>query len=209
MKLYKYTSTGNRLPVQVDLKRVDPSRVLNHKISKNREERNSLCLRGKPCPKYDTRPCCPPRVPLFEEYKSRKYVYLMETVMYLKDYFEVYSKNTGAYFGIGGTHKMTRAINNKVLKQLAQDFGGQAFRVGGCLGCQYHKTGKCNYFMPPLESAGIDLCALSLDVFGREIIWSKPNNPMEYMVALGALYTDAVIPKNKFKEVIRLACNEK
>jgi len=210
MKVFKHTQGGFDLPIHFQLARVSPERVLKHQIAKDKDERNSWCLHGKPCAKYDTRPCCPPRVRMFSEYKVRKYVYLMETKLYLSDYYEVYpnvkASKSWAYFGMDGTHKMTRGISNKVIKQIAQEYGGQAFRVGGCLGCQYHKTGKCNYFMPPLESAGVDLCALSLDVFKTEILWAKPKKPMEYMIALGAIYTDEVIPKSKFKEVIENVC---
>ena len=210
MRLEKVTSSGAHMPIEIYLKRIAPEIVLKHQIAKNRVERNSWCLRGKPCAKYDTRPCCPPRVKMFSEYKPRKYMYLMETILYLDDYYRVYpnvkESKSWAYFGMDGTHKMTRGISNKVIKIIAQKFGGQAFRVGGCLGCQYHKTGKCNYFMPPLESAGVDLSALSLEVFDREILWAKPKKPMEYMLALGGLYTDAEIPKIAFKEVILDVC---
>ncbi len=210
MKLYKVTNSGAHVPIKIDLRRVSPEKVLKHQIAKDKNERNSWCLHDKPCPKYNTRPCCPPKVKLFEEYKPRKYVYLMEIIVNLKDYYNSYPKvkdNKGwVYLGMSGTHKMTRGISNIAIKRIAQEFGGQAFRVGECLGCQYHKTGKCHYFMPPLESAGVDLCALSLDVFKTEILWAKPKNPMEYMIALGAIYTDAVIPKSKFKEVIENVC---
>jgi predicted metal-binding protein len=177
--------------------------MLKYQIADS-EIRNGWCTGGDcKCAKYGCRPCCPPKVKLFNALKARKHMYLVFVKMVLEDYYTVYpnvrESKSWCYFGMDGTHKMTRNIQNKI----AESFEGQAFRVGGCLGCQYPKTGKCKRYAPALEATGINVCALSLGEFGEEIVWREAKQPMEYMIAIGGIYTDEDISKDKFKEVIR------
>jgi predicted metal-binding protein len=198
---HKVTSSGAKIPVEVQVKRVTRDDMLKFQ-TKNKDERNNWCTQGKPCSKYGCRPCCPPKVKMFSELKEHKYMYLVFVKIELDDYYKVYpnvkESKSWCYFGMDGTHKMSRNIQNKI----SCSFEGQAFRVGGCLGCQYPKTGKCKRFAPALEATGIDVCKLSAEIFGEFITWRRAKKPMKNMIAIGGIYTDEVISKSKLKEVI-------
>jgi hypothetical protein len=140
---------------------------------------------------------------MFYELKNREWMYLVFVKIVLDDYYKVYpnvkESKSWCYFGMDGTHKMTRNIQNKI----STSFKGQSFRVGGCLGCQYPKTGQCKRFAPALEATGIDVVVLSKIEFGEAINWRESKKPMENMIAIGGIYTDEVIKPIKFKEVIK------
>lgn len=213
MKLdtHKVTSSGARIPVHIEVIRVSRKKMLEHQTL-DKKERNQWCLNGKPCSKYGTRPCCPPTVKLFSEMRERQYMYLILVEINLLNYYTVYPKvkesKSWVYFGMDGTHKMTRNINNQIVTRL-NHAGAQCFRVGGCLGCQFSKTGKCKNFMPPLEGTGVDVVALAEDVFEKKIRWRKENKPMKNMVAVGAIYTDSRIPAIQFERVLKDVCSGK
>lgn len=202
------TSSGAEIPIEIQVKRVSRADILEFQ-TKDKKLRNSWCVQGKPCAKYGCRPCCPPKVKMFNELKTCKYMYLVSTKIVLDDYYNVYpnvkNSKSWCYFGMDGTHKMTRNIQNKI----ACSFEGQAFRVGGCLGCQYKKSGNCKRFAPALEATGVDVVALAKELLDLDIMWRKAKQPMETMIAVGGIYTNEAIKPNKFKEVIKHACNKR
>lgn len=201
------TSSGAEIPVYIQIERLNPDRIIEHQIH-DIKQRNSWCTNNKPCSKFGQRPCCPPKCKLFDEMKRRKYMYLMSTMIILDEYYEVYpnvrDSKSWCYFGMDGTHKMTRNINNAV----STSFEGQAFRVGGCLGCQYTKSGKCKRFAPPLEATGVNVVELAKDVFDIDIVWREDKKPMSHMVAVGGIYTDESISPKRLKKAIMDVCNK-
>ena len=210
---YTTASTGARIPIEITVKRTTQEVALNHMTAKDRAERNSWCTKGKKaCAKYGERPCCPPKTKMFNEMKPHKYMYLIQVKILLEDYYTVYpnvrASGSWQYFGMDGTHKMTRNVSNKIVRAISEVGKDIPFRVGGCLGCQFLKTGKCNYYMPPLESTGINVVKLAKTVFNTDIVWRVPKESMPYMIAVGAIYTDREnIPQSKFKGVIKDVCN--
>jgi len=209
---YITASTGAKIPIEIRVERTTREVAIKHSVA-DREVRNEWCTRGKPCAKYGERPCCPPKTKLIGEMRPRKYMYLVYVRIDLENYYEVYPKvkesKSWQYFGMDGTHKMTRNVSNKIVRAVTDKSQGDLpFRVGGCLGCQFPKTGKCNYFMPPLESSGIDVLAITKEIFGTQIVWRAPKESMPYMIAVGAIYSDRKsISKDLFKEAIKDACN--
>jgi predicted metal-binding protein len=207
VETFKVTSSGAQLPVIVEVKKVPRSKMLEH-MTTDLAVRDNWCTHDKPCSKFGMRPCCPPQVKTFDQLKVRDHAYLIMVKIDLKDYYRIYpnvkESKSWAYFGMDGTHKMTRNISNKIVSLLK----GQGFRVGGCLGCQFTKTGKCKRFEPALEATGINVVSLTEDVFGEKIKWAKPKNPMRYMIATGCVYTDEEVPASKFKELIHFVCVE-
>jgi predicted metal-binding protein len=155
IKTCNHTAAGAKIPIEIRVKRVSRADMLKYQIADS-EVRNTWCTGGGcSCAKYGCRPCCPPKVKLFNALKARKHMYLVFVKMVLEDYYTVYpnvrESKSWCYFGMDGTHKMTRNIQNKI----AESFEGQAFRVGGCLGCQYPKTGKCKRYAPALEATSL------------------------------------------------------
>lgn len=199
---HNVTSSGAKIPLQIQIKRIPGEQMLQYCIQ-DKEKRNKWCTKGQPCSKYNCRPCCPPRVKMFYELKGRKWMYLVLVKIALDDYYKVYpnvkESKSWCYFGMDGTHKMTRNIQNKI----STSFKGQAFRVGGCLGCQYTKSGECKRFAPALEATGIDVVALAKAEFDEEIDWRKAKEPMINMIAVGGICTDDEISPKQFKEVIK------
>lgn len=197
----KITKNGAAIPTTIQVQRVPIDTVLQHQIQ-DLDIRNRWCTQGLTCSKYGKRPCCPPQVKLFHQLKPRDRFYLISVQIKLDDYYTVYpnvrESKSWMYFGMVGTHKMTKLIANKI----ASAFPGQAFRVGGCLGCTWPKNGKCKRFMPALEATGINVVALTQEVFGYEIEWYQPKQPMKVMSAIGAIYTNEPIQKIDFKEAI-------
>ena len=200
------TATGNMVPVLIQIKRILGTDMAKYQTF-DRDLRNYWCTQGKPCAKYGKRPCCPPTLKLFNELKPKKYMYLVTTTIKVEDYYKVYpnvkASKSWMYFGMDGTHKMSRNINNKV----SFAFEGQAFKVGGCLGCQYAKTGKCKRFSPALEGTGINVVKLALEEFDIGITWRAPMEPISRMVSVGGIYTNESITAIRFKEAIKHACN--
>jgi len=212
---YITKSTGVKIPIEIQVKRTTREVALKHS-TKDIEVRNNWCNGGGlTCAKYGARPCCPPKTKMIGDMKSRKYLYLIHVKIDIDDYYEVYPKvkasKSWQYFGMDGTHKMTRNVSNKIVRAVTDKVQGDVpFRVGGCLGCQFAKTGKCIYYMPPLESSGIDVVAITKEVFNSEIVWRVPKESMPYMIAVGAVYSDRPsISKDLFKEAIKDACNHR
>ena len=205
LKTHKVTSSGARIPVTIQITRLTREQMIEYQIE-DKDTRNSWCTQGTPCSKYGCRPCCPPKVKLFSELKEHKYMYVVAVTIDLEDYYEVYptvrDSKSWCYFGMDGTHKMSRNIQNKI----ATSFEGQAFRVGGCLGCQYPKTGHCKRFAPALEAGGINVIDLAKGVFGIDITWRATKQPMIDMTAIGGIYTDEVLTKEHLKEVVKNVC---
>lgn len=207
MKLVYNTSTGSKVPVEIKVKRVSRDRMLQH-LTTDKDKRNNWCTHDKPCGKFGKRPCCPPQVKTFDELAPKKYMYLVMVKIVLDEYYEVYpnvrESKSWLYFGMDGTHKMSRNIQNK----LSTHFDGQAFRVGGCLGCQWTKQGKCKRFAPALEATGINVVWVAKDVFGETIHWRPDGSKeqMPHMISIGGIYTDEDIPMSKFKEVMEEIC---
>jgi predicted metal-binding protein len=205
VETFKVTSNG-KIPISIEIVRSSRDRLLEFQTS-DKDRRNGWCNKGgHNCDKYGCRPCCPPKVKLFSELKERKYVYLVMVQLTLEDYLD-YSPKTREhkaqqFLFMGAAHKITRNINNK----LVNHFEGQVFRVGGCLGCQYPKTGVCKRFAPPLEGTGINVCKVAKAVFKTTIEWADKGRPINKMIAIGAVYTNEEIPTQKFKEVIDNVC---
>lgn len=201
----KITATGASLPITIRLEKVEPSKLIEHQTM-DIKLRNSWCTHDKPCAKYDTRPCCPPRVKLFSEFPKHSYVYLFLVSLSYENYLEFSPKTKASknpmFLFMSGSHKITRGIANGI----STSFRGQAFRVGGCLGCSYSKNRKCRRLCPALEGTGINVVELTSDIFGIDIEWYKPKSEVTVMRALSAIYTDETITKSKFKEVIRNVC---
>lgn len=206
---YVAESTGNTLELEVEFKRVDPKSL--HQFLADPKDRNGLCTQGgkKSCAKYNTRPCCPPNLKMFDEFPQKKYLYLIKVTTTLTDYCR-YSEKTAEsdrknflFMNIG--HVITRNVVNRTVNQ----FKGQGFRVGGCLGCTYHKDQRCKKFMPPLEGTGLILDDVVQNVFGSEIEWATTGEPLELMTALGAIMTDEEISKARLIEAIKISCNIK
>jgi predicted metal-binding protein len=207
IRTHKITSSGTEIPVTIYIEKVDRDIVLKHQTL-DRDERNNWCIHDKPCAKYNQRPCCPPKCKLFSELKERENMYLVAVKLTLEDYLQVSPKTKAQgqkswFLFMSAAHKITRNIQNNI----SCYFEGQVFRVGGCLGCQYTKTKVCRRFAPALEGTGIDVVALTEDVFGIEIDWFKPKHPLQQMIAVGGIYTDENISKSKFKEVINDVCS--
>jgi predicted metal-binding protein len=202
IKTHKVTSSGAKIPVGISIRRIPGTLMLDYQVHKTKT-RDHWCTQGKPCSKFGCRPCCPPQVKMFSELKEHKYMYVIGVRIVLNDYYETYpnvkESKSWCYFGMDGTHKMSRNIQN----QIAESFAGQAFRVGGCLGCQYMKTGKCKRFAPALEATGINVIELGKDILGWDITWRKAKEPMKDMIAIGGIYTDELIMPKQFKEVIQ------
>lgn len=206
IKLLKRMSSGNDLPITIQIARLTRERMLSYQIT-SENSRNQWCsLSGKTCPKYGCRPCCPPNVKMFNKMAPHRYMYLVQVKITLEDYLEYSSghpKNTNTKFlFMSLTHKITRNISNRIVGS----FDGQVFKVGGCLGCTYSKDGKCKRFAPALEGTGIDLAAISRGVFSTDLDWSTPNNEMLSMTAIGGIYTDELISKENLKGVVKDAC---
>lgn len=188
--------------MKIQVKRVLREDIIKYTIT-DKTVRDGWCTTNKPCPKYNKRPCCPPNIPLFSEFKHRKYLYLISAQMLFSDYYKkypkVYKSKSVKFLTMGGTHKKTRNLVNKV----AKSFNGLAFTVGGCIGCDYIKYGKCPRLCPALEATGINVVKLSKELLNTDIEWSYPNKSMCSMVAVGGIYTDEDIKPNIFKEVIQ------
>jgi hypothetical protein len=135
---------------------------------------------------------------MFNELKSRKYIYLIKTKITKIDYFNYSPKSekskSANFLFLSAAHKITRSMNNKIV----QAFQGQIFIVGSCSGCKYQETKVCKRLAPRLEGTGINVCELSKEIFNEEIQWNKPSK----MIAIGAIYTDEIIQKSKFMEVV-------
>lgn len=205
LNTHKVTSSGAQIPVELQIKRVVGSAILAY-TTKSKDKRNGWCNAGGcNCAKFGCRPCCPPKVKMFSELKSREYMYLVQVRIDLEDYYEIYpnvrESKSWCYFGMDGTHKMTRNINNKIVTLLHQK-GDQGFRVGGCLGCQFTKTGVCKNFMPALEAVGINVIDLAKGEFDSDIVWREAKKPMPHMIAVGGLYTDRAISPKEIRGVI-------
>lgn len=205
------TASKSEMPVTIEIKRLSRNDMLGF-LANDREDRNEWCQRGKCCGKYGQRPCCPPRVPMFDKLPEKEYMYLVMVKIGIQDYLDCYPKvaesKTRTYFSMDGSHKMTRNIQNRI----ATSFDGQAFRVGGCLGCRYTKDGVCKRFAPPLEGTGIDVCKLSVDVFGEDVEWTqeyKGDPSMTKMIAIGGVYTNETISKKRLIAAVDEACNIK
>ena len=101
-----------------------------------------------------------------------------------------------------------KIISGKLVNKIVNQFEGQKFKSSGCGGCQYPKTGKCKDFQPMLEGLGINVVELTKDVFDFDIQWFiKGSRTLPDIIsAVGGVYTDRVIPKSKFKEVIENVC---
>ena len=212
---YITASTGTKIPVEIEVKRTTRAVAIKHS-TKDKDIRNGWCnAGGLTCAKYGARPCCPPKTKMLSEMKERKYLYLVHVKIDIDDYYDVYPKvkasKSWQYFGMDGTHKMTRNVSNKIVRAMTDKAQGDVpFRVGGCLGCQYAKTGKCIYFMPPLESSGINVVDITKEVFDSQIVWREPKKSMPYMIAVGAIYSDRTNMSIKnFKGAILNACNHK
>ena len=203
IKTEKVITTGNRIPVTIEIKRVDQDTLIRYQ-TQDIKERNNWCTRNNPCINYNIKPCCPPKAPLFNHLKPHKFVYLDMVQISTNDYYYKAYPNIGkskswAYLGMEGAHKMTCNISNKIVNA----FSGQIFRVGECPGCEYNKTGKCKRFAPSLQATGINVVSIAKEVFGIDITWKDDKNEIiPLMVAVGAIYTDEVIPISKFEEAI-------
>jgi len=192
------------LPVTIEIQKITAERVMKH-VTTDLETVRNWCTHDKPCIKYNCRPCCPPRVKTFDKLKKRKSMYIIKVSIAYDDYME-YSPKTKesprqTWLFMGATHKITRALQNKIVQALFEK-GDQGFRVGGCVGCQYSKTGECLHFMPAPEATGINVVSLTKDVFGIDICWLKNKVPTDTMIAVGGLYTDRDISPRTIKEII-------
>jgi predicted metal-binding protein len=191
MKL-NYKAKAGSVPIEVRVKPISRDKILEY-LTTNKDERNHWCTQGKPCGKFNARPCCPPNLKTFDELKVRKNVYLVFVKLVIADCIAEYPKlGNNPYYGVTFSHRMTRNVSNRICKQ----FHGQGFRVGGCGGCQWDKTQVCKKFMPPLEGTGIDVVKLCEDQFGEVMDWytlGKDGHRMSKMIAIGAIYTDKSI----------------
>ena len=212
---YITASTKKEMPMRIKVVKMKPKEFYNRfQKTKERDVRDEWCLRGdNKCEKFDTRPCCPPVLKLFHQFPRRKRMYLFYVEIRKKEFYKaspLVAKNQSAEFlWNGGSHKFTRIVSNRISESLSQDKESQGFRVGGCLGCQWTKKKYCKFFMPPLEGVGIDLTAVSEEVFGHKMQWFKMNEGryIDTMVAIGGVYTDRNITKQEIKEAIKNACN--
>ena len=206
LKLDKHTSGGNYIPVTIQVKRVKSSLLLEYQC--DLPTRNLRCTKGDGCPKYGARPCCPPKAPLFSHLKTRRFVYLVMVQIRTEDYIAMrpsMPENKKIYFTMGGI----KIISGKLVNKIVNQFEGQKFKSSGCGGCQYSKTGKCKDFQPMLEGLGINVVELTKDVFDFDIQWFiKGSRTLpDIITGVGGIYTDEVIPKSKFKEVIESVCH--
>jgi predicted metal-binding protein len=203
IKTYYHTKNG-KVKVEIQIGYMTPAKVKKLQIQ-DKKIRNSWCTYKKPCLKYGCRPCCPPKVKLFNELKERKHFFGVMVRLNAEDYFTYSPKSkelpVRKYLFMGVAHKITRTIQNKI----ANSFKGQIFRVGGCLGCSYKKNGKCMRFAPALEATGIDVNMLAKQMFDTEIEWAIMGQPIDVlnMTAVGGIYTNTKITKNQFREVIK------
>jgi predicted metal-binding protein len=200
---YETAKSIHPIPFYVDVRRVTREDMLKYEV--DRDTRNGWCTHVKPCSQYGMRPCCPPKLKMFSEFKPRTFVYLIAVVMKPAEYIEAYeniknSKNA-KYFGMSAAHLYTRNWARKILDQL-QVKGDLAFKVGGCLGCKVKTGGACQGVRPALEAVGINVCELYKGVYGKEIEWYKNSQLMEEMVAVAGVYTDRAIPKYDIRQII-------
>ena len=200
---YVAAGTGVVTPISVQVKKVTPDRIKEFQII-NKEERNKWCTHGKQCSKYGRRPCCPPWCKLFSEMPQHDFFYLVAVGCNIQEYWDAHPKVQGhQYFGMQGSHVLTRSLQNKVVST----FEGQHFRVGGCSGCQFSKTGKCKNFAPSLEAAGINVVLLAKEVLGYKLGWWTKEGLMENIYAIGGVATNKKISPLEFKQTIRRCCN--
>ena len=211
IKTINVTSTGSEVPVEFTIERIPRATVLGY-VDTDKERRNEWCLRGTPCGKYGKRACCPPSVKMFHDLPAKKWLYAVQVKILLDDYYDVYpnvnESKSKIYFGMDGSHKMTRNLQNKISSALSIKHKSQGFRVGGCLGCQYEKSGTCKNFMPALEATGVDVCKLAKYVLGNPIEWrpEKGQGYQDEMIAIGGIYTNDVITKEEFERMIVDVC---
>ena len=209
--IYTTKQSGISIPVQIRAQRTHRGIALAHQID-TATKRNNWCTHKKPCSQFGMRPCCPPKVSMFEDFPYHEYLYLIMVRMNLEDYFEQYpqvnASKSRIYFGLDSTHKMTRNISNAIVKPFNSP-STQCFRVGGCLGCKFPKTGSCMQFFPPLEATGINVCSLTKAIFDTEIEWAPPKSLMKTMTAVGAIYTSKQISRNQIEEAILNVCTNR
>lgn len=205
IKTSKTTADFKEIALTIQVEKVLRPKLLSFQ-TEDVKTRNNWCIQGrKPCIKYDSRPCCPPRVPMFEKFPAHSHAYLVAVVLTVEDYY-LFSPRTAKspqrkFLFLNAAHKITRAVSNSIVTS----FDGQAFRVGGCLGCGYAKNGKCRRLCPPLEGTGINVVDLAKDVFDLDLSWGMDCTQM---AAIGAIYTDEIISKSKFKEVVSNVCSQ-
>lgn len=205
-----YTSTGVGIPVTISIKRLSRERIIN-KYIESEEERNSWCTHGKkPCAQYDTRPCCPPRIPIFEKLRKRSFLYLIHLKFELEDFLESYPQYkdipTRTFF-IGS---IIRVACRKVLFEAESELkvkGDTIFKVGGCSSCSFKKGKGCKTGVTPaLEGVGIKVCEICEKEFDTPVLWHSSPGGMQYFSALGGIYTDQELDPEDIKRELKKVC---
>lgn len=199
-ELTYFTKTGREIPVEVTIKRIKSKALLPYVTDK--KCRNSWCIHGdKPCPQYDARPCCPPRMPTFDRLPERKYVYLMHLIVRSKKYQEVYPTQNGSAFMMTSTmgNYYHNIIKESFLPFVTKD--SMIFKVNGCSGCSYKKKNTCALVMPSLEGLGVDVVKLCEDKF-IPVKWLGKGKKFPYYTALGGFHTDRDLSSAEIMEVV-------
>lgn len=202
-----YTAkSGVQTPITVQIVKTDIKTMLRY-ATNDKQERNVWCTHETSCAKYGCRPCCPPKCTLLTDMKPRRNFYIIcvtaDMEQYLKVHPSIATAKSWKFLALKNAHSLTRNVQNKI----SDSFAGQIFRVGGCLGCQYIKTGNCKRFAPSLEATGVNVVKLAKKVLDVGISWMKDGILMSEISAIGGIYTDEDITPAQFKAVIAQVVN--
>lgn len=204
-----YTYTGVGIPLHFRIERLNRQEIIDNFY--HPDERDSWCTHGdKPCPMFNTRPCCPPRVPVFAKLRPQKYLYAIHIRVFLSEFLEAYPQYQDSKAQSFFMSSIMRNACRKVLYEAGIQLRAKedtVFKVGGCSSCPIKKGKPCKSCVSPaLEGVGIDVSHICEHVFNSPINWIGGGEQIDYFTALGGLYTSQSISKSSLKEAINNVC---
>jgi len=199
------TSSGTRLNVHMEVKKLTRKQLQVY-LMKTRQERDDTYKNTINVRHYNTKPCCPPQVALFNEFPTKQYFYVVIGTIYYGEFMVSYPKcqavqeHRKSYLFTGTARKISKSIVNRIVALFPDS---QAFRTGGCLGCKYKNTQRCNTFMPSLEAVGVRIEQLTKDHFEH---LEYPKN-QRILSSIGGFYTDENLSKDQLMSIIQGGSN--
>lgn len=159
-----------------------------------------LCANG--CPNYCKKWSCPPYSPSYVEW-AKRWKHLVVFLFQIELSQFSYIKND--YLKVKAANIILKSRADRFIRHMAK-LHGAYISTGSCRLCKscHCKIGEpCQH--PDLmsfsyEAMGVDVGALTMHCFNKELLWYKPRHLPQYTSVVLGLLTDNIIVLDYFKE---------
>ncbi|MFW2503474.1 DUF2284 domain-containing protein [Clostridium diolis] len=171
---------------------------------------SQLCKDG--CPNFGNKWACPPFSPSFSSYsKNYPYSYLVLLSCNISEFNYIKQE----YMKLKASNSILKSRSEKIMRSLENHFNGVMLSNGSCRLCKpcscKKKLTSCNrpnLMRFSLESLGLDVSKISIDLLNHELLWYKNKRSPEYSTVVSCLLTKDLISEVDLVTFIKKTCSE-